>query len=90
MTSGPPVDDEAPLATWHLKRLRCLAAGPRLYGRWDTVNAFLMTRGLITATERGASSHKREYTVTEAGRAVLSQAKIDFVDGRRRRDACSA
>ena len=67
-------EDDAPFGAWHLKRLRVLSAGPRLYGRWDTVNAFLVTRGLIAATGRDASSHKREYVITEAGQAALRQS----------------
>lgn len=90
MASDDCRDDEAPLASWHLKRLRCIAAGPRLYGRWDTVNAFLMTRGLIAATERDAGPHKREYAITEAGRAALPQSEVDYVDRRRKVTSRSA
>lgn len=84
MDSNLCEDAEAPLAPWHLKRLRCLSAGPRLYGRWDTVNAFLVTRGLVTLTTLGAGAHKREFALTEAGQRVLRRAQVDFIDRRRR------
>jgi len=84
MDSNLCEDAEAPLAPWHLKRLRCLSAGPRLYGRWDTVNAFLVIRGLVAVTGREAGAHKREFAITKAGQSVLRRAQVDFIDRRRR------
>lgn len=62
----------------------------RLYGRWDTVNAFLVTRGLAVATGGDAGLHKREYAITEEGLEALGRLQSGFVDRRRRNEAVPA
>ena len=59
------------LAKWYVTRLRMLAEGPRTYTATDTVNPVLVRQGLIIDTGRDLSRSRREYAITEAGRAVL-------------------
>ena len=61
------------LAQWYLTRLRVLPERPRAYGVTDTVNPPLMRRGLIVPTSRDLGRYRREYEITEAGRAVLRE-----------------
>lgn len=81
----------ASLATWYLRRLSRLAVAPCRYGRWDTVNAYLATRGLIADTGRATGANRREYAITEAGHAALAHASDAVATlSRRRRASVSA
>lgn len=61
------------LAKWYLTRLRMLAEGPQVYVVTDTLNPPLAKRGLIVPTGRAVDHHRREYEITDAGRAVLAE-----------------
>jgi hypothetical protein len=62
-----------------VERLRVIARGPRCYGQGNTAIAGLLKRGLVQETGRAVPRHpytgqpRREYEITEAGRAVLSE-----------------
>ena len=83
-----PAAWSASLATWYLRRLSRLAIAPCRYGRWDTVNAYLATRGLIADTGRAADPSRREYAITAAGCAALADASDAVATLRSRRGAC--
>ena len=61
------------------ERLEVIAGGPRSYGQGNTEMAALLKRGLIQETGRAVPRHpytgqpRREYEITEARRAVLSE-----------------
>ena len=62
-----------------VERLGVIAGGPRSYGQGNTEMAGLLKRGLIQETGRAVPKNpytgqpRREYEITEAGQAVLSE-----------------
>lgn len=58
----------------HVVRLRSLAKGPKVYRAGDSLNLTLVRRGLIEATGQAAPPLRREYAITDQGRAALREA----------------
>ena len=62
-----------------VERLEVIAGGPRSYGQGNTEMVALLKRGLIQETGRAVTKNpytgqpRREYEITEAGRALLSE-----------------
>ena len=72
-----------------VERLGVIAGGPRSYGQGNTEMAGLLKRGLIQETGRAVPKHpytgqpRREYEITEAGRALLTEQEAGESPSRR-------
>jgi hypothetical protein len=53
-----------------------LEHAPQVYVWTDTVNAMLVRRSLIVQTARIIDHHRREYEITDGGRAVLREQGV--------------